>query len=60
MQSAIDTEFLELYKKHPKLAKEFLTDYTKSSMGQIVHIYADLPELPISKYTNNKSLLEAK
>ena len=57
MQSAIDTEFLELYKKHPKLAKEFLTDYTKSSMGQIVQIYADLPELPISKYTNNKLLL---
>lgn len=53
-QASIDAKALELHKKDPKLAKEFLTDYTKSRMEQIVKMYRDLRELLITKYTNNK------
>ena len=51
---SIDEKALELYKKDPKLAKEFLTDLTKKRMEQIVQMYRDLRKLLITKYTNNE------
>jgi len=53
-QASIDAKALELHKKDPKLAKKFLTEYTKSSMEQVVKMYRDLYKLLITKYTNNK------
>ena len=51
---SIDKKVLELYKKSPKQAKKFLTDYTKLSMEKTVKMYRDLRKLLITKYTNNK------
>ena len=53
-QSKIDSKALELYRKSPRRAKRFLTDYTRKSMERIVKMYSDLWRLLISKYTNNK------
>ena len=53
-QTGIESKALKLYKKSPKKAKKFLTDYTKKSMERIVKMYSDLWRLLISKYTNNK------
>ena len=53
-QADIDTKALKLYKKSPKKAKKFLTDYTWKSMEQVVNMYKRLRHLLISKYTNNK------
>lgn len=51
---SIDAKALELYKKEPKLAREFLTDLTKKRMEQIVQMYRDLRKLLITRYTNNR------
>ena len=53
-QANIDTKALKLYKKSPKKAKKFLTNYTWKSMEQVVNMYRQLRHLLISKYTNNK------
>jgi len=53
-QSSIDAKALELYKKNPKQAKKFLTEYTRENMEKIVKMYRDLRYLIITKYTNNK------
>lgn len=53
-QKDIDAQALDLYKKDPEAAKEFLTDYTRQSMEKIVKMYRDLRNTLISKYTNNK------
>lgn len=53
-QASIDAKALELYKKDPKQAKKFLTDYTRSNMEKIVKMYKDLRNFLITKYTNNK------
>jgi dipeptidase len=50
----IDSRALELNKTDPKLAKEFLTDYTRTNMEKVVRMYKDLRNLLITKYTNNK------
>ncbi len=50
----IDEKALELYKKTPKLAESFLTEYTQSNMEKIVKMYRDLRSFLITKYTNNK------
>jgi dipeptidase len=51
---SIDKKALELYKKNPKQAKKFLTDYTRLRMEKTVKMYRDLRKLLITKYTNNK------
>jgi len=53
-QTSIDAEALTLYKRSPKQAERFLTDYTRESMEKTVTMYKHLRELLISKYTNNK------
>ncbi len=52
--AAIDDKALELYEKDPKMAENFLTEYTKSNMERIVKMYRELRSLLITKYTNNK------
>lgn len=56
-QASIDAQALELYKKDPRKAQQFLTDYTLSNMEKIVKMYKKLRNLLISKYTNNKEFL---
>ena len=53
-QSTIDKKALELYEKDPELANAFLTDYTRTSMEEVVELYRELRSLLITKYTNNK------
>ena len=53
-QAAVDARALELFEKSPKKAKQYLTDYTKTSMEKIVQMYKDLQKALITKYTNNK------
>lgn len=53
-QSTIDQQALELFRRDPEQAKRFLTDYTRSSMEEIVKMYRELRNLLITKYTNNK------
>jgi dipeptidase len=54
-QDEIDKKALELYRKNPNKAKNFLTDYTQSKMVEIVTMYKELQKTLITKYTNNKS-----
>jgi dipeptidase len=56
-QAEIDAKALELYKKSPKKALKYLTQYTNTSMEQIVDMYRKLRSILISKYTNNKQRL---
>jgi dipeptidase len=56
-QAKIDAEALRLYKKSPKKAKKYLTQYTRSVMEEVVNMYRNLRSLLISKYTNNKQKL---
>ena len=53
-QSSVDKKALALYEKDPERAKEFLTDYTRNNMEQVVEMYRELRYLLITKYTNNK------
>lgn len=56
-QAEIDAKALELYKKSPKKALKYLTQYTNTRMEQTVDMYRKLRKLLISKYTNNKQRL---
>jgi len=53
-QRTIELKALSLYKKKPKLAKRFLTNYTKRCMEKTVRMYRELRKILITKYTNNK------
>jgi dipeptidase len=53
-QKEMDQRALQLYKKDPSNAKQFLTDLTRERMERVVKMYTELRELLISKYTNNK------
>ncbi|MFC1725998.1 dipeptidase, partial [candidate division KSB1 bacterium] len=50
----IDSKAVELLKKDPKKAKQFLTDYTRDCMERSHKMFKDLRNLLITKYTNNK------
>jgi len=52
-QADIEAEALDLHKKAPELAKDFLTKLTKSRMEKIVQVYRDLRYYLITKYTNS-------
>jgi dipeptidase len=56
-QAEIDAKALELYKKSPKKALKYLTQYTNTRMEQVVDMYRKLRNILISKYTNNKQRL---
>jgi len=53
-RDAVDQKALELFKKDPKKAKEFLTKYSNERMRKIVEMYKELRNELITKYTNNK------
>jgi len=55
-QESIEKKALELYKEDPMKAKQFLTDYTKSTMEKATKVYWDLNWELIAKYTNNTGL----
>ena len=52
-QQEIDQKALALYKKNPRKAKKFLTQYTWKCMSQTVEMYKKLRNILITKYTNN-------
>ncbi|MCK5148924.1 C69 family dipeptidase [bacterium] len=53
-QADIDKKALELYKKSPKKAKKFLTDYSKKQMQRSFDMFKQVRNTLITKYTNNK------
>lgn len=52
-QAKIEMEALEIHRKNPKRAKQFLTDYSNSRVNQTMVMYEKLKKTLISKYTNN-------
>ncbi len=52
-QSRIEAEALELLKKNPKKAQEFLTNYSNGKMNEVTAMFLKLRNDVIVKYTNN-------
>lgn len=52
-QKAIEDEAQNLYKKDPKLAREFLTNYSNGKMNKVTEMFTGLRNQIITKYTNN-------
>jgi dipeptidase len=50
----VDTEALELYKKDPEKALEYLTSYSKGKMETVLNMYNDLHDQLIVKYSNSR------
>ncbi|MCK5135127.1 MAG: C69 family dipeptidase [Bacteroidales bacterium] len=50
----IDSEALALYRKDPEKALEYLTDYTKANMEEVLEMYNDLHDRLIVKYSNSR------
>jgi dipeptidase len=53
-QAEIDMKALEIYKKNPKNARNYLTDYTNDRMVESVEMFRELRKTLITKYSNNK------
>lgn len=53
-QVTVDSTFLELNKKSPKKAKQYITDLTISRQNETLKLFQDLKITLITKYTNNK------
>jgi dipeptidase len=53
-QDKIEQEALALYKKNPKLAREFLTNYSNGKMNRLTQMFLKLRNEMIVKYTNNQ------
>jgi len=52
-QKGIEDEALALYKKDPKSAQEFLTNYSNGKMNRVTEMFLNLRDQIITKYTNN-------
>jgi len=52
-QKRIEDEALALYKKDPKSAQEFLTNYSNGKMNRVTEMFLNLRDQIITKYTNN-------
>ncbi len=50
----IDSEALKLYAREPEKALEYLTDYTKANMMEVLDMYNDLHDKLIVKYSNSR------
>ncbi len=50
----IDAEALELYNKNPDEALQYLTDYSKSNMEEVLDMYNKLHDRLIVKYSNSR------
>jgi hypothetical protein len=53
-QGAIEKQALELYKKDPKAARAFLTNYTSSLMLSAEKAYWDLSDRLLFELNNNR------
>ena len=52
-QKAVEDEALKLYKKSPKDAQEYLTDYSNGLMYDVTTMFINLRNEIITNYTNN-------
>lgn len=52
-QKTIEDEALKLYKKNPKAAQEYLTNYSNSLMNDVTKMFLELRNQIITDYTNN-------
>jgi dipeptidase len=52
-QKTIEDEALKLYKKKPKLAQNYLTDYSNGLMMDVTDMFLNLRNDIIVNYTNN-------
>jgi len=52
-QNAIEEEALKLYKKDPKKAQEYLTNYSNGLMNDVTQMFLELRNQIITDYTNN-------
>ena len=52
-QAKVEDEALAIFKKDPKLAREFLTNYTNGKMNMVTAMFLKLRNDIIVKYTNN-------
>jgi len=52
-QQSIEKNAMKLYKKNPKEAQKYLTDYSNGLMKDVLQMYTDLRYEIITKYTNN-------
>jgi len=52
-QKEIDAKALALYKKSPKKARKFLTEYTQEQMQRSFDLFKQVRNTLITKYTNN-------
>lgn len=53
-QAQIEEEALNLYKKNPKAAREYLTNYSNEKMNKVTEMFLNLRDQIITKYTNNR------
>ncbi len=53
-QNQIEKEAETLYKKNPKEARQFLTNYSNGLMNKVTEMYHGLRDTIITKYTNDK------
>ncbi len=53
-RDSIDSRALEIYKKDPDKALEYLTGYTQSNMKEILGMYNQLHDRLIVKYSNSR------
>lgn len=52
-QQRVEQEALTIYKKNPKQAREFLTNYSNGKMNRVTEMFLELRDQIITKYTNN-------
>ena len=52
-QKQIEDEAMNLYKEDPKLAREYLTNYSNGKMNRVTEMFLNLRDQIITKYTNN-------
>jgi len=52
-QKALEDEAMKLYKKDPKTAQEYLTNYSNELMNDVTQMFLDLRNQIITDYTNN-------
>ncbi|MCK5028500.1 MAG: C69 family dipeptidase [Bacteroidales bacterium] len=52
-QKALEDEAMKLYKKDPKAAQEYLTNYSNGLMNDVTQMFLDLRNQIITDYTNN-------
>ena len=53
-RDSVDNKALALYRKKPEKALEFLTNYTKSNMEEVLEMYNELHDDLIVKYSNSR------